>query len=641
MPFNTFQLVRMENLEVVWCSSSYIRPENSDLESERKSISTESILETEYRIVSAEDLGGIPLSGNEKVFAEQHLWSIQLDPSQSSKLTEFQENTVRTSYLSVEVKDDNTVFFNNWGKIGRVILFIYIMFLSILHDITGIVIPNSVYKSELSGQELNIVTETPSIAPLYPYYWRYILRPARYVVSMLFYLVWGIELAPKREFERKEEDYRERLVKEEGMTWIPRTLSIVHPVNGLSGSRCGISIYSKPSEGAMRMCKGLRTCTREQRIICNLSQKGEKSCRKIRFVAIRPIGNVIAIGYSDSVSIWEYRQRISGHGGSGTSQLGPINGGLRSLSENLNFNGKWNHVYSVDLFRLNTMSWSNDGSSLFVGDGASIREFHYIYLVTQDSKKLGYHINSEKFINNGSVVARGPTIANDCVSIAVSGVFSLVGTIWEGGYFRIYDTFTWENIQVSHKFGLRSKTFIPKVECVDNLLDRDSSGFIFADDQSVYEVLLVNQGLSEIKASKVASIIGSVSESQLSNGIRLRELPIHSRNRERTILNFSTTFQRVAVIYKESNMVWLYCYLISTNSPSKLMLIGVIQDFGVPLQMSMQPINESNHLVSGTLLSVKWQSSDASQKSSIKVSRESDSHTTTAIKTYPLFHYLQ
>lgn len=630
----------MENLEVVWCSSSYIRPENSDLESERKSISTESILETEYRIVSAEDLGGIPLSGNEKVFAEQHLWSIQLDPSQSYRVNEFQESIVRTSYLGAEVKDDNAVFFNNWGKIGRVILLIYITFLSILHDITGIVIPNSVYKSELSGRELNIVTETPSIAPLYPYYWRYILRPARYVISMVFYLVWGIELAPKKEFESKEESYREKLVKEEGMTWIPRTLSIVHPVNYLDSSRCGISIYSKPPESVMRTCKGLRKCTREQRIVCNLSQYGEGSCRKIRFVAIRPIGNVMAIGYTDSVSIWEYRPSILSHGGSGAGQLGSINGGLRSLSENLNLNGKWSCVYSVDLFRLNTMSWSNDGSSLYVGDGASIREFHYIYLVTQDSKKLGYHINSEKFISNGNVVARGPTIANDCVSIAVSGVFSLIGTIWEGGYFRIYDTFTWENIQVSHKFGLRSKTFIPKVECVDNLLDNNSSGFIFADGQSVYEILLVNQGLSDIKKSKAVSI-GSASESQVSNGIRLRELPIHSRNREKTILNFSTTFQRVAIIYKESNMVWLYCYLISASSPSKLMLIGVIQDFGVPLQMSMQAINESNHLVSGTLLSVKWQNSDAPQTSSARVSQSLDSHTATTIKTYPLFYYLQ
>ncbi|KAJ1611661.1 transmembrane domain-containing protein [Cryptosporidium canis] len=629
----------MENLETVWCSSSYIRPENLDLESERRSITTESILETEYRIVSAEDLSGVPLSGNEKVFAEQHLWSIQLDSSQSSKFTDFQEDTIRTSHLGTEVQDDNTVFFNNWGRIGRIILFIYITFLSILYDITGIVIPNSVYKSELSGQELNVVTETPSIAPIYPYYWRYVLDPARYVISLVFYLIWGVELTPKREFEGREEDPRERLVKEEGMTWIPRTLNIVHPIHYLNSSRPEINIYSKPSESTIRTSKGLRTCTRRQRIICSLPQSLEESSRRIRLVAIRPIGNVIAIGHSNSVSIWEYRPSILGNGGSGASQVSSINGGVRSLSESLTLNGKWNLIYSVDLFKLNAMSWSNDGSSLYIGDGSSIREFHYIYLTTQDSKKLGCHFNSEKFISNGHVVARGPTIANDCVSIAVSGVFSLVGTIWEGGYFRIYDTFTWESIQVSHKFGLRSKTFIPKVECVDNLLDKNSSGFIFADNQSIYEVLLINQGLSEIKRSKTVNISSS-SESQVSNGIRLRELPIHSRNREKTILNFSTTFQRISVIYQESNMVWLYCYLMSVNTPSKLMLIGVIQDFGVPLQISMQPISESNHLVSGTLLAVKWQNPHPSQVKDSRVIQKTDSYLTT-IKTYPLFHYLQ
>lgn len=629
----------MENSEVIWCSSSYIRPENLDLESERKSIITESILETEYRIISAEDLGGVPLSGNEKVFAEQHLWNIQLNPNQSSKIIEFQEDIIKTSYLGTQLKDDNTVFFNNWGKIGRVILYIYITFLSMLHDITGIVIPNSVYKLELSGPELNIVSETPSIAHLYPYYWKYILEPARYIISIIFYFIWGIELTPKKEFDNIDEDYRERLVKEEGITWIPRTLNIIHPINNFNNTKCGISIYSKPSEGTIRTCKGLRKCTREHRIICNLSQSGDKN-KRIRFVAIRPIGNVIAIGYSNSVSIWEYRPSILSNGNSGINQLTSISGGLRSLNENLNLNGKWNCIYSVDLFKLNCVSWSNDGSSFYVGDGSSIREFYYIYLVKQDSKKLGYHINSEKFINNGNVVASGPTIAHDCVSIAVSGTFSLIGTIWEGGYFRIYDTFTWENIQITHKFGLRSKTFIPKVESVDNLLDKDSSSFIFADDQSIYETLLINQELTDIKKSKLINI-GSVSESQISNGIRLRKLPIHSRNREKNILNFCTNFQRIAVIYKESNMVWLYCYLMSTKTPSKLMLIGVIQDFGIPLQISMQTINESNHLVSGTLLSVKWQNSDRLyEKKSFQVTQNTETLQST-IKTYPLFHYLQ
>ncbi|OII73250.1 uncharacterized protein cubi_02482 [Cryptosporidium ubiquitum] len=628
----------MENTEVIWCSSSYIRPENSDLESEQKSIVTESILETEYRIVSAEDLDGVPLSGNEKVFAEQHLWSIQLNSTQNSKITEFQESIVKTSYLGRQMKDDNTVFFNNWGKIGRVVLFIYITLLSILQDITGIVIPNSIYKLELSGPELNIVSETPSIAHLYPYYWKYILEPARYIISMLFYFIWGIELTPKKEFDNKDEDYREKSVREEGITWIPRTLNMVHPINHLNNPKCGISIYSKPTESTIRTCKGLRTSTREHRIICNLTQPGDNN-KRIRFVAIRPIGNVIAIGYSNSVTIWEYKPSILTNGNSSINQLSSINGGLRSLNENLNLNGKWNYIYSVDLFKLNSISWSNDGSSLYIGDGSSIREFYYIYLVTQDSKKLGYHINSEKFINNGNVVARGPTIAHDCVSIAVSGTFSLIGTIWEGGYFRIYDTSTWENIQIIHKFGLRSKTFIPKVECVDNLLDKDSSSFIFADDQSIYETLLINQELTEIRKSKILNI-GSISESQISNGIRLRELPIHSRNREKTILNFSTTFQRVAIIYKESNMVWLYCYLMSTDTPSKLMLIGVIQDFGIPLQISMQTINESNHLVSGTLLSVKWQNLDRFNRQNFQVTQNTEALQAT-IKTYPLFHYLQ
>ncbi|CAD98394.1 hypothetical protein [Cryptosporidium parvum Iowa II] len=629
----------MESSEVIWCSSSYIRPENSDLESERKSIVTESILETEYRIVSANDLGGVPLSGNEKVFAEQHLWNVQLNPNQNSKIAEIQENVTRTSFLGTQEKDDNTVFFNNWGKIGRIILFIYISFLSMLHDITGIVIPNSVYKSELSGPELNIVSETPSIAYIYPYYWKYILEPIRYIISIIFYFIWGIELTPKKEFDNKDEDYREKLVKEEGITWIPRTLNIVHPINGFNNTKCGISIYSRPSESTIRTCKGLRTSTREHRIICNLSQS-EKNNKRIRFVAIRPIGNIIAIGYSNNVSIWEYRPSILSNGNTGINQLNPINGGgLRSLSDNLNLNGKWNYIYSVDLFKLNSISWSKDGSSLYIGDGSSIREFNYTYFVTSDSKKLGYYINSEKFINNGYVVARGPTLAHDCVSIAVSGIFSLIGTIWEGGYFRIYDTFTWENIQICHKFGLRSKTFIPKVECVDNLLDKDSSSFLFADDQSIYETLLTNQELKEIKKSKTINV-SSVSESQISNGIRLRELPIHSRNREKTILNFCTTFQRVAIVYKESNMVWLYCYLMSANTPSKLMLIGVIQDFGIPLQISMQTINESNHLVSGTMLSVKWQNSDRLHGENSQIIQSVDSLQAT-IKTYPLFHYLQ
>ncbi|KAF7456726.1 WD40-repeat containing protein [Cryptosporidium felis] len=624
----------MDFSETIWCSNSYIRPENSSLETEKRFVTTESVLETEYRIVSAEDLAGIPLSGNEKVFAEHHLWNIQIDPTQAIGTSGIHDKT-KISYLESDNKDENTVFFNNWGKIGRIILFLYIMLLSMLHDVTGIVIPNSFYKSELVGSNLQVITEAPSIAIIYPYYWKYILEPTRYIISVIIYFIWGIELSQKREFEDREEDYREKMIREEGITWIPRTLSIAHPINSKRSSKSGLVIHSKPSESTIRNSKGLRTTTREQRIINNFCESSQEKT-KIKFVAIRPIGNVILIGDSNSFSIWEYRPSLL-NPSAGLTQLSSPNGGLRTLNEVLNLNGEWSNIYSVNLFRLNCVSWSLDGYSIYVGDGSSIREFYFTYLTNRESRDLGYNINTENFISNGKVVARGPTIAHDCVSISTSSIFSLIGTVWEGGYFRIYDTSTWEHIQVCHKFSSRIKTFIPKVECVDNTADRSSSSFIFADTHSIYEVFLKDQELSSIKSSGTLNPSSEILEA--SDKPRLRELPIHSRNREKSILNFCATFQRVAIIYKESNFVWLYCYLMNSETPSKLMLIGVIQDFGIPLQISMQPINESNHLVSGTLMSVKWLSSSDSQGAFSAVKDPMNSlHT---IKTYPLFHYIK
>ncbi|KAK6589071.1 hypothetical protein RS030_243571 [Cryptosporidium xiaoi] len=646
----------MDNLEAIWCSSSYIRPLNCDIETERKSILTESILETEYKIVSANELGGIPLSGNEKLFAEQHLWSIPIEKASGSQnyLNHFEKNNSnKIHYLEIDNSDDSSLFFNNWGKIGRFILFLYITFLSVIQDITGVVIPNSLYKTELTGANLQVITETPSVSPIYSLYWKYILEPIRYVISLVFYFIWRVELASIREYNGGEDEREE-------MTWIPGTLNLIHIINGSENRYSGFSIFSKPSENEIRNIKGIRSFAREHKILNSVSKNRNNNYNinknyynKIKCVAIRPIGNVIAIGYSNSFSIWEYKISVlKSNGAFGISNLsGSSNLNLRSSIDILNRNGEWKLIYYVDLFKLGSLAWSSDGSKLYVGDGSAIREFTYVYLYTHDSRKLGYQNNSDLFINNGRIVTRGPTIAHDCVSIAVSNTFSVIGTIWEGGYFRIYDTYSWEYSTVCHKFSFETKVFLPKVTCIDNKLNNDLSSFIFANSESVYELFISDQNSSEINndpfnidysfgnINSNSSIVLSHSKYDVNplSKIRLRELPIHSRNREKTISDFCVSFQRMAITFKESNMVWLYCYLMNCSKNSKLMLIGVIQDFGIPRNLAMQTISENNHLVSGTFLSIKWELNNNSHNTNKHVTNEND--VDFVIKTYPLFHY--
>ncbi|KAH8739133.1 hypothetical protein FG386_001000 [Cryptosporidium ryanae] len=668
----------MNNLETIWCSSSYIRPLDCDIEEERKSILTESILETEYKVISASELGGIPLSGNEKLFAEQHLWNIPIEKLSGSQhyINEFESNSLsKIHYLENDTSDDSSLFFNNWGRIGRFVLFLYITFLSILQDITGIVIPNSLYKTELTGTSLQVITETPSVSIIYPLYWKYILEPTRYVISLIFYFLWRIELTSIRKFNGKtENEYLDNICEygKEEMTWIPGTLNLIHIINGYENNYSGFSIFSKPSENEIRNIKGIRSFAREHKILNNVSDSkssnnnyyfygcddpnlsNKKYDNKIKYIAVRPIGNIIAVGYSNSFSIWEYKISVLKSSGSfGMSNLsGSPNLNIRSSIDILNKNGEWKLIYHVDLFKLGPLVWSSDGSKLYVGDGSSIREFTYLYLYTNDSKKLGYQNNSDLFINNGRTVAKGPTIAHDCVSIAVSNTFSVIGAIWEGGYFRIYDMYSWEYSTVCHKFSFKKKVFLPKVICVDNKINGDLSSFIFVDSESIYELLINDQDDSEINNDpsntgfSLGKIKNNINDMMLSHStnqtkvyskIRLRELPIHSRNREKTISDFCVSFQRMAIIFKESNMVWLYCYLMNCSKNSKLMLIGVIQDFGIPSKLAMQAIDENNYLVSGTFLSIKWNLENDSHNSSRHIVKEKK--VDFIIKTYPLFHY--
>ncbi|KAL7068113.1 hypothetical protein ACR3K2_15450 [Cryptosporidium serpentis] len=585
----------MENSEIVWCSSNYVRYDFKSKDSGKSDQihKSESLLEVEYNIATALDLKTVPISGTQQNFIEQHLW--QISSTDELSLT-YSEPTERIKFLTQDVTENTTIFYNNWGKLGRTFWIIYIMCLSMIQDISGVIIPNPVYKQELTGSNINVVTNIPCTSILYPFYWKYILTPIRLFFAIILKYLWNSHLSitdvkPINKFFSP-------------MTWFPRSLYFIDTAHLSIGT--GINIYISPFRRLISRTTDLRYCPEIWRII----NKG--SNRRIICISTRPIGYIIALGYSDGFSIWEHKPSFTGssHDGSFIS------------------NGSWKCIFSITLYSLKCLVWSNDGRTLYVGDGSCIRAFSYIYMATINSIEQEMSIDNFSLYGNGQIIFKAPTFVHDCLAITTSDIFSILGIVWDDGYINFVDTNTCNYLVVKHisKFKLK-RVFLPIITCVDDLSSNQSCIFLFSDSNYMYE-FLIKQDISQLQSNSSENMKDISSNS--SEFTRLRALPIHSSNREKKILSFTSSYQRVAIIYENSNLVWLYSYTIKYNTNSHLLLIGTIEGYGIPRQINMQIIPHSVKSIKGSMLVIKWISHNDYSEDNIAYNYK--------IKSYPLFY---